>query len=86
METICNHKNIAAILPGDKFIWKYDVQCRNDLVIPKGSIAEVIEQSGMTPYNEIMERGYNLLVKTIFGVSIWSTFEQCFSRGMLDKI
>ena len=83
---IPNLSNIDPILPGDKFIWKFDISCRSGKVIPKGSIAEVIEQSGMTPHNEIMERGYNLLVKTANGVGIWATFEQCFSRGLLDKI
>lgn len=78
--------NIEPILPGDKFIWKFDVHCRNGKVIPSGSEALVIEQTGMTPFNEIMKRGYNLLVKTVNGVSVWSTFEQCFSRGLLDKV
>lgn len=78
--------NIQPVLPGDRFIWKYDIICRSGKTIPKGSEALVIEQSGMTPYDEIMERGYNLLVKTANGVSIWATFEQCVSRGLLDKI
>ena len=86
MDIIENQNPISPILPGDKFIWKFDVHCRSGNIQPKGSEALVIEQSGMTPHNEIMARGYNLLVKTVHGVSVWSTFEQCVSRGLLIKV
>jgi hypothetical protein len=86
MNVISNLSKIDRILPGDKFTWNFDISCRSGRTIPKGSVAEVIEKSGMTPHNEIMECGYNLLIKTAGAVSIWATFEQCYSRGLLTKI
>jgi hypothetical protein len=85
MIKISNHKPIDKVNVGDEFIFLYDISCRNGKIVPKGSKCKVIEYTGMTPHNEIMDRGYNLLIETVHGVSVWSTFEQCVSRKLLDK-
>jgi hypothetical protein len=86
MKTISTINSISPVEEGSVWEWNYDVYCRDLNVIPKGSRAEVIERTGMTPHDEIMERGYNLLIHTANGTTVWATFEQCVSRGLLKRI
>lgn len=78
-------KPIEAVKAGEKYTWKYGMQCRNGKILPAGSFAKVIEETGMIPFDEVMDRGYNLLIETVHGTSVWATFEQCLSRGLLVK-
>ena len=71
---------------GSVWEWTSDVRCRSGYIMKKGSTARVIERTGMTPHGEVMDRGYNLLVETNWDVTVWATFEQCISRGLLRRV
>ena len=86
MRVITNVRPVPPVEEGTVWEWNFDISCRNGKTIVKGSRAEVIERTGMTPHGEIMEGGYNLLVHTANNTSVWATFEQCVSRGLLTRI
>jgi hypothetical protein len=77
---------IPAVEEGSVWEWLVDVDCRSGHTIPKGSKAKVVKRTGLAPYGEIMDRGYNLLIEAANGITIWATFEQCVSRGLLRKV
>ena len=83
---ITNETKIDPVSEGSVWEWQTFVLARTGHVFKKGERAEIIEKTGMTPFGEIMERGYNLLVHTSNGTTVWSSFEQCVSRGLLKRI
>lgn len=85
-ERIYNWGIVPEVKEGDVYEWTQDVPSRLGSMIPKGTIARVIERSDEVPYGEIMERGHNLLVDTNGKTTVWSTFEQCLSIGLLKKV
>lgn len=72
------------ILPGQIYVWKCNVSCRDGSLLPAGSEVQVISITQDAPYGEIMERGYNLICKAANGTTVWATLEQCLSRDMLE--
>jgi len=70
---------------GSEWEWTCDVACRSGVICQKGSRAKVVEKTGMYPHGEMMEQGYNLLVNTNGSTTVWATFEQCISRGLLRR-
>ena len=79
-------KPVDEVLPGSMWIWQADMRTRSGLVIRAGMMATVTARTPETPHGEVMERGYNLIVTTGGGTTVWSTFEQCISRGMLKPV
>ena len=77
---------IPEVLEGEVYEWTQDLPCRSGQTMVKGSLARVIERTGMTPYGEIMARGHNLLIDTNGKTTVWATFEQCVSIGLLKKV
>lgn len=83
MTRIGLYSNISPVQEGSEWVWLINVGTRAGVIMKQFSIAKVIEKSGMTPHGEIMDRGYNLLIHTNGYTSVWATFEQCISRGLL---
>ncbi len=86
VKVLANLKPIPPVEEGSVWTWNFEISCRDGSVIPKGSRAEVIERTGLTPHGEVMERGYNLLVHAANGTSVWASFEQCVSRDLLTRV
>lgn len=86
IRTISPLITIDPVEEGSEWEWTSDVSCRSGVICQKGSRAKIIEKTGMYPHGEMMERGYNLLVNTNGSTTVWATFEQCISRGLLRRI
>lgn len=83
---VVNVKEIPPVEVGSAWEWQRDMKTRGELRIGRGSIAIVLARTDDAPHGEVMERGYNLLVSTDGVMSVWASFEQCVSRGLLVRV
>jgi len=83
-----NDPSLAAIpvRPGERFVWLYDVGCRDGKTLSKGSIIEVLEKTNYSPHNEMGPRGHNWICKAENGVTVWATLEHCLDRELLRRV
>lgn len=87
MNVISPVRPVDPVPARSKWEWLLDVSCRSGRIQAKGSVVEVLEFTFDAPHGEIMDRGYNLLVREPGGeVTVWATFEQCLSRGLLRRV
>ncbi len=86
MNVVANVKPIDAVEPGTTWEWLRCMKTRSGLRINAGLIAAVVAKTDNAPHGEVMERGYNLLISTDGVLSVWASFEQCVSRGLLRRV
>lgn len=76
---------IEPVEVGSVWTWACSAQSRVGHVFVEGETIKVLSQTKETPHGEVMERGYNLVIEASNGITVWATFEQCVSRGMLFR-
>jgi len=86
MNVVSNVKAIDPVEPGSVWEWLRHMKTRGAPRINCGMAAVVLARTDSAPHGEVMERGYNLLIATDGVVSVWATFEQCVSRGLLRRV
>lgn len=86
MNVISPVEPVEPVEEGDVFEWLLNIKCRSEKVLREGTRAKVVGKTDLTPHDEIMDRGYNLLIEIEGETTVWATFEQCLSRGLLKKV
>lgn len=85
IEWITDRGSSILVEPGDTYELLISMSCRDKSIIKKGSCILVLEQTNLTPYDEVGPHGYNWICYATNGKTIWSTLEHCIERGLLGK-
>ncbi len=84
--TFLNPATRIVVQPGSVYRFCSNMSTRAGHTHLAGSEIHVLYHTKAIPYKEVGPNGYNLMCRTLFGRSCWSTLELNVERGMVEFV